>query len=342
MNMEVLNTENKICISCMKTHDVKTVSLEEHTTFKNMPVTYMADYYYCDITDELYMDETMISRNDMRMKDSYRKTMGLLTSQNIRAIRAKYTISQSDLCTLLGWGGKTITRYESHQVQDKAHDTILKKLDQDPEWFLYLLSEAADQLSADTYEKYHESATYLYENNQDCYMRKAINAKYARFRDNGNYNGNVQLSLDRVVDVIRYFADSHQVSGLYKVKLMKMIWYADFLAYKMYGKAITGLVYQALPMGAVPIGHDSIIDLKGVPCEEIDMGDGTAYRFFESSQKDYPTLLGSDKEILDTVIEKLGKMGTNEIISFMHKEQAYTQTPPREVIEYKYASYLQI
>lgn len=28
---------------------------------------------------------------------------------------------------LLGWGGKTITRYESHQVQDKAHDTILKK-----------------------------------------------------------------------------------------------------------------------------------------------------------------------------------------------------------------------
>ena len=40
---------------------------------------------------------------------------------------------------LLGWGGKTITRYESHQVQDKAHDTILKKIDQDPEWFLSLL-----------------------------------------------------------------------------------------------------------------------------------------------------------------------------------------------------------
>jgi len=34
-------------------------------------------------------------------------------------------ISQSDLCLLLGWGGKTITRYESHQVQDIAHDTIL-------------------------------------------------------------------------------------------------------------------------------------------------------------------------------------------------------------------------
>lgn len=342
MNMEVVKTEEKFCISCMRTHDVKTVRLEEHTTFKNVSVTYAADYYYCDISEELYMDEIMTSSNDMRMKDSYRKAKGLLTSKDISAIRAKYAISQSDLCTLLGWGGKTITRYESHQVQDKAHDTILKKLDQDPEWFLYLLSEAADQLSTEAYKKYQESATYLYENTQDSYMRKAIKAKYARFCDNARYNGNSQLSLDKVVDVIRYFADSPKVSGLYKVKLMKMMWYADFLAYKIQGKALTGLVYQALPMGAVPIGHDSIVNLKGVPCEEIDMGDGTAYRFFASGQKDYPTLLTSDKEILNMIIEKLGKMSTSEIVSFMHKEQAYTQTMPRDIIQYKYAQYLKI
>lgn len=85
-----------------------------------------------------------------------------------------------------------------------------------------------------------------------------------------------------VVDVIRYFSNSANVTNLYKVKLMKLMWYADFLAYKLRGYAITGLVYQALPMGAVPIGHDSIIDLKGVNYEEIDMGDGTAYRFCRS------------------------------------------------------------
>ena len=81
------------------------------------------------------------------------------------------------------------------------------------------------------------------------------------------------LSLDKVVDVIRYFAASLNVTKLYKVKLMKLMWYADVLSYKMRGFAITGLVYQALPMGAVPIGHNSIIDLKDVPCEEVDMGE---------------------------------------------------------------------
>lgn len=54
--------------------------------------------------------------------------MGLLTSQQIRAVRTQYDISQRDLCILLGWGEKTITRYEGHQVQDRAHDAILKKL----------------------------------------------------------------------------------------------------------------------------------------------------------------------------------------------------------------------
>lgn len=50
------------------------------------------------------------------------------------------------LCTLLGWGGKTVTRYESHQVQDKTHDSILKKIDQDPEWFLSLLEDVKDKI----------------------------------------------------------------------------------------------------------------------------------------------------------------------------------------------------
>lgn len=59
----------------------------------------------------------------------------------IGTIRSKYGISQTDLSTILGWGGKTITRYESHQVQDAAHDFILRKIDDDPECFLWAFKE---------------------------------------------------------------------------------------------------------------------------------------------------------------------------------------------------------
>jgi putative zinc finger/helix-turn-helix YgiT family protein len=326
----------------MEEHEVKTVLVKEQATFKKVKINYEASYLYCDAADELYMDEQQMQDNDVRLKDAYRKAEGLLTSAEIIGIRAMYGISQSDLCILLGWGGKTITRYESHQVQDKAHDTILKKLEQDPEWFLSLLNDAKENLSMDSYQKYLESATVLYEKDQDSYLRKAIEASYARFHGNQLFHGNTKLSLDKVVDVIRYFAASTKIINLYKVKLMKLMWYADALSYKKRGFAITGLVYQALPMGAVPVGHNSIIDLRDVPCEEVDMGETNAYHFSLKEADSFPALSDEDINILDIVIEKFGKMSKNEIVSFMHKEQAYVETAPRDVIQFKYAENLQI
>lgn len=342
MDMKIIKSEKRICSCCMEEHEVKTVLVMERATFKNKAVDYEASYLFCDLAEEFYMDEQQIQDNDIRLKDAYRKKEGLLTSSEISGIRAKYGISQSDLCLLLGWGGKTITRYESHQVQDKAHDTILKKIDQDPEWFLSLLNGAKDHLSPESYQKYLENATSLYEEDQDAYLRKAIEASYAKFQGNDMFHGNAELSLDKVVDVIRYFAASMNVTGLYKVKLMKLMWYADALAYKRRGSAITGLVYQALPMGAVPVGHNSIIDLRDVPCEEVDMGETNAYHFSLSGEWTFPALSKEEKDILDAVIEKLGKMSKNDIVNFMHNEQAYIETAPRDIIQFKYAESLQI
>lgn len=154
MDMKVLKSEKKLCTCCMEEHEVKTVLIKEQATFKDRTVDYEASYMYCDAADELYMDERQMQDNDIKMKNAYRRLEGLLTSEDICKIRGKYGITQSDLCKLLGWGGKTITRYESHQVQDKAHDMILKKLDQDPKWFFALLKEAKGSLTEDTYQKY--------------------------------------------------------------------------------------------------------------------------------------------------------------------------------------------
>ncbi len=342
MDLKIIKSEKRLCTCCMEEHEVQTVLVKEEATFKNKKITYEASYLYCNIAKELYMDEQQMQENDIHLKDAYRKSEGLLTSSDICAIRAKFGISQSDLCILLGWGRKTITRYESHQVQDKAHDTILKKIDQDPEWFLLLLNDSRENLSPGSFQKYLNTAAALYEEDRDAYLRKSIEADYARFQRNQLFHGNTNLSLDKVVDVIRYFAASTKITALYKVKLMKLMWYADTLSYKLRGFAITGLVYQALPMGAVPIGHNSIINLKDVPCEEVDIGETNAYHFSLKGVTTFSFLTADDKNILDAVIEKLGKMNKNELIDFMHKEQAYIETAPREVISFKYAENLQI
>ena len=72
------------------------------------------------------------------------------------------------------------------------------------------------------------------------------------------------------------------------------------------------------------------------------MGETNAYHFSLKEAASFPALSDEDKWILDVVIEKLGKMTKNEIISFMHQEQAYVKTTPRDVIQFKYAESLQL
>ena len=150
------------------------------------------------------------------------------------------------------------------------------------------------------------------------------------------------MTQEGVVNADRVVLKSEKMRRFYIEKLVELIWYADALSYKLNGHAITGLVYQALPMGAVPIGHNSIMDLKGVPYEEEDIGEMSAYHFYLKKAETYPNLTKKDKKILDMVIEKLGGLSKREIVDFMHQERAYIETKPKDVISFEYAQYLQI
>ena len=148
--------------------------------------------------------------------------------------------------------------------------------------------------------------------------------------------------LDKVIEVICYFANSYKVKNLFKVKLMKLLWYSDALSFKRYGHSITGLVYQALLMGAVPIQSELIIDLNGIDYEEVLINDHSAYSFTSNSRKEYTHLSEDDINVLETIISVFGSSNKEQIVAAMHKETAYTETKLKDIIHYKYACQLSI
>jgi len=127
--LKEIASEQMVCRICGEYHEVPTVKVTDQEVFKGKEVEFQATYLYCSNADEYLATEDMIRRNDRALKDAYRKKAGLLTSTEIRAIRDKYGISQKDLAAVLDWGRATIARYETHQVQDRAHDDILRKID---------------------------------------------------------------------------------------------------------------------------------------------------------------------------------------------------------------------
>lgn len=79
MNMRIVKSEKCLCTCCMEEHEVKTVVVLEQATFKNVKVEYEAVYLYCDLAEELYMDEQQMQENYVRLKDAYRTKEGLVS-----------------------------------------------------------------------------------------------------------------------------------------------------------------------------------------------------------------------------------------------------------------------
>ena len=59
-----------------------------------------------------------------------------------------------------------------------------------------------------------------------------------------------------------------QEGGIFPTKLNKAMFYADFLNYKQRGISISGLEYQAIQYGPVPVHYDTIYDnINGIDKE---------------------------------------------------------------------------
>lgn len=338
--MKTIKTEKKLCLTCMEEHEVQTVSLEDTEEFKGEEVAFDATYEYCVHADEYLETEDMIKANSLAMKDAFRKKVGLLTSQEIIAIRDKYEVSQKDFSEILDWGRATITRYENHQVQDRAHDDVLRKIDSDPKWFLQMLTRAKGKISDKAYGKYHKAASTEFRRMKNRYLMDSIQALYADFIDD-TITGGVELNLNKVIEIINYYAS--KVSSLHKVKLMKMLWYGDTVSYKRRGSSITGLVYSALPMGAVPEGYEQILDLDGIEFETVLYDfDRMGYRFHPVEGFQIKELTPEEIEVLDTVVAEVGHLNSQEIIDKMHDEDAYKCTDRNCIIPFSYAEKLSI
>ncbi len=338
--MRTIKSEKKLCLACMEEHEVQTIILIDNEEFKGAEVTFDATYDYCSHTDEYLETEEMIKANSLAMKDAYRGKVGLLTSIEIIGIRDKYGVSQKDFSEILNWGRATITRYENHQVQDRAHDDVLRKIDSDPKWFLQILKRAEGAISEKAFKKYLQAASLEFRKTQNRYLMDSIKALYANYSDD-LITGGVELNLSKVVEIINYYA--LKVTSLHKVKLMKMLWYADNLSYKKRGESITGLVYSALKMGAVPEGYEQIVDLDGVEFETVLYEpDQIGYKFYPVENFEVKELTPEEIDILDKVISEIGHLNSKEIIDKMHHEDAYKCSGKNCIIPFSYSENLSI
>lgn len=162
--------------------------------------------------------------------------------------------------------------------------------------------------------------------------RKTIENRYAEYDEPCEFNGYQVLDLNKLGETMAFFAQ--YCENLYKVKLMKMLWYADALAYKQRGRAITGLVYQHQKYGALPIANSEIIYLSQLTVEEIEREEGVSFHIQAKAGVALDALTPEEIDIIYKVANKFKNSRTNDIVEYMHAEDAYQETLMQQIIPF--------
>ena len=328
------------CPLCDKTHEIEERKRTTTIIIKGEEVTYEERFYFCANSDEdenEFETGTMTNENLLNARNAYRVKMGLLTSDEIVAIRESYGLSQVDLAKLLGWGEATISRYESKAIQDEAYDTMLRLIKDNPLQALEFLKKNSEKFSmVKRLEIRAKIVEKLDSYGKEFLTRQTFEGEYANFEEPSDSNGFTMLDIDKIEAMISYIAES--VNNLFKVKLMKMLWYSDVISFGNNGHSMTGMVYRHEGMGALPVGHYSLMNLENLNVkEEMSCNYDTMLHVYPTPNMDYSVLTDGEKAILDKVIIKFKDYKAKDIVDYMHDERAYRETKTGDIIPFSLA-----
>lgn len=114
------------CNKCEQFCKTTIVQKEQTLNVKGKTITLQAPLRICAGCGEEIYDSELDSKTLDRFYNEYRKSEGLLLPSEIKSIRLQYNLSQASFAKLLGFGEKTITRYENGAIQDTCHDLLIK------------------------------------------------------------------------------------------------------------------------------------------------------------------------------------------------------------------------
>lgn len=134
--------ENKaLCAICGEGHITAQVRAVE-TEYKGTKSLLPMHYQLCDTCTSDYagMAESKLNK---RIVMAFRKQVdGLLTGDEITALRKQYKITQAQAANLFGGGPVAFSKYENDDVaQSEAMDTLLRLVRRSPEAFWALVEE---------------------------------------------------------------------------------------------------------------------------------------------------------------------------------------------------------
>ncbi|MEX0680804.1 MAG: type II toxin-antitoxin system antitoxin SocA domain-containing protein [Balneolales bacterium] len=306
----------------------------------------------CEDTGKPFTTDELDRLNITQVHNQYREKHRVPFPEEIREIRSKYGVSATKMSAVMGFGVNTWRNYEQEEIPQTSNARLIR-LAADPEEFTKLVNLSSDLFREKERAKLEKQIKALWEQEaHDPSKSLTVLLSDRSFWPN-RFNGYRALKPEKLFHLICYFAREHR---LYKTRLNKLLFYTDFLHYKLTGFSITGIVYRAIDLGPVPDRFDVLyefgvnenyyhIDYELQTSGKNSDQDNLGERFIPNEDKVFDIDLFNDSEL--GVVKRISELfkfkKTKDIIDISHREKLWLELHEgRALIQYDRAFELEL
>lgn len=299
-------------------------------TIKGKEVQFIAKRRFCKNCNNLVYDQELDNEASKKAFSTYNKQYGI-SKEDIIKLRKDYHLSQEQFSKIIGCAKKTLISYEKGTaIPNDNYVIIINSLLEKPGIIEVLIDSNINQFTDKEYKKIKERILkFIGDNGVQTYEDLEFNPT--------EYNGYTKFNYNKVINMILFFAEK----GILVTKLLKEMFYADFLYYKNTGMSITGLEYAKITYGPAPNGKDKIINdciANDYIKEEIAYKNDYEYHNIISLKEVNKKLFTKEElMVMHKVKDYFKDFKSKEIAEFSHEEKAYIETDFAKLISYDYA-----
>lgn len=162
-----------------------------------------------------------------------------------------------------------------------------------------------------------------------------------------------KFDLDKLIASIAFFA-SKKIDDLSKLKVCKLLYYADKAHLIKYGRPVIGDIYYHLDNGPVPSKSldimNEVINRDEVYLKSSAMSNQEKFNEFLRVHKaplsrhpvfqlkknpNFESLSESEIEVLNSTFHQYGSFTSGQLIDHTHQEAPWRESPPNSEIDYR-------
>jgi putative zinc finger/helix-turn-helix YgiT family protein len=220
-------------------------------TYRKEEFKVIAHFYTCKECNEEFTTNETDHITLLQAHNQYREKHGIPFPEEIKAIREQYQLSAAKMSEALRLGENGYGNYEKGEMPTPAIGSLIKTATK-PANFIDLLLSHKHLEDDKALMKAKTLAENLSKEKKPSTFFELLN----NYHDPNNYTGYVALNTSKIEGLLVHFIQKCDHEYNDRLKLSKLLFFTDFWHYRNFGRSVSGLAYQIVKAGPVPIWYD--------------------------------------------------------------------------------------